>query len=305
MGVVYVSRLWDNKRLTQSRKSKHIFHAVVLGTVIGSMLSVVLLNVGNTAARAPVVHDHSLSQDVEAAVTDEDQAEDIQRLVPIGDNFSTIPLQIQKKAETPLLPPQPDCAVEACLALSFDDGPDPVNTPKIMESLTKQQVPATFFLIGNRVASNALIVQRMYHEGFEIGNHSWSHPNFTKLTAVQMVDQINQTQQTLVSLGIPAPTLFRPPYGAVNATLRATVHMPIIRWDVDPKDWAKTDPAGVIATVEAQAKPGAIIVMHSTGAATAAAVDTFITNLKTRFHLVTVSQLLQLAPGASGEYIGR
>lgn len=304
MGVVYVSRLWDNKRLAQTRRARHVFPAVILGVVIGSMLSVVLLNLDNTKVRANVYYGQPASQAVAGATT-EDQTDDVQKLLPIDDNFSGLPFQIEKKLETPPTPPPTDCAVEVCLALSFDDGPDPVNTPKIMDALAKQQVPATFFLIGNRVAPNALIVQRMYHQGFEIGNHSWAHPNFIKLTAAQMMEQVTLTQQAITGLGIPAPILFRPPYGAVNATLRATIHMPIIRWDVDPKDWAKSDPNMVISTVEAQARPGGIVVMHSTQASTAAAIDAILANLKTRFHLVTVSQLLGLTPGAQGEFVGR
>lgn len=306
MGVVYVSKLWDTKRLAQVKKAhqtRHFVSAVVLGIVIGSMASLVISSTENTAVRASVVTQPA-NQAVAGAATEE-QTDTMQKLFPVGNSFSSLALQKKTEAPVPAPAAMPDCAAQACLALSFDDGPDPVNTPKIMNSLAKQHVPATFFLIGNRLAPNAAVVQRMYQQGFEIGNHSWAHPNFLKLTAAQMTEQVTLTQQAITSLGIPAPTLFRPPYGAVNPTMRATIHMPIIRWDVDPKDWAQNDPNTVIANVEAQARPGGIILMHSTHAATAAALDAILPNLKARFQLVTVTQLLQLAPGAQGEYIGR
>lgn len=306
MGVVYSSKLWDSKRLATIRKAhqtRHFYSAVILGLVVGSMASLVIFNLESTSVKASTKAVMPATQAVAGAVTEE-QTDSMDKLFPVGNNFSSLPLQ-KKTVETPTPSPAPDCAVQACLALSFDDGPDPVNTPRIMDSLSKQHVSATFFLIGNRVAGNALLVQRMYRQGFEIGNHSWAHPNLLKLTAAQIQEQVNLTQQAIASLGIPAPTLFRPPYGAVNATVRSTIHMPIIRWDVDPKDWAKNDPNVVIATVEAQAKPGGIILMHSTHAETAAALDSILPNLKARFQLVTVSQLLQLTPGAVGEYVGR
>jgi peptidoglycan/xylan/chitin deacetylase (PgdA/CDA1 family) len=306
MGVVYSSKLWDNKRLAQIRKAhkmRHFYSAVILGIVIGSMASLVIFSLENTRAQASEYSTKPATQAV-AGVSTEEQTETVQKLFPVGNNFSGLPLQ-KKTEEVPAPPASPDCTVQACLALSFDDGPDPVNTPKIMDSLSKQHVPATFFLIGNRVAPNALIVQRMYKQGFEIGNHSWAHPNLTKLTVPQILEQVNLTQQAIANLGVPPPMLFRPPYGAVNAAMRVNIHMAIIRWDVDPKDWALNDPNAVIANVEAQAKPGGIILMHSTHAATAAALDSILPNLKSRFQLVTVSQLLQLAPGAQGEYIGR
>ncbi|HEU4610014.1 MAG TPA: polysaccharide deacetylase family protein, partial [Chitinophagaceae bacterium] len=122
-----------------------------------------------------------------------------------------------KEARKPL--PPPNCAIEACLALTFDDGPDPATTPKILSALNKYRAKATFFVIGNKVAPNASLLQQIQLSGNEIGNHSWNHANFKKLTAQQMVDQVNQTQSALISIGVTPPKFFRPPYEAMNSLM--------------------------------------------------------------------------------------
>jgi len=198
-----------------------------------------------------------------------------------------------------------DCSLAPCLALTFDDGPNPATTPIILDALTKEQVKATFFVIGNKIAGNIEIVRRIYLSGNEIGNHSWSHPDFTKLTAQQIHEQIDQTQTAIASLGIPAPKLFRPPYEARNQKVEASITLPIILWDVDPKDWHETDPNKIAAIVEAEVKPGAIIVMHDAKPATAAAVGMILKDLKQHYALVTVSELLNLPLNAQGEFFSR
>ncbi len=204
------------------------------------------------------------------------------------------------------LPPPPpvNCQAEACVALTFDDGPDPATTPHILDVLEKEQATATFFVIGNRVAGHENILRRMHADGDEIGNHSWSHPNFVKLNPAQMLDQINATQSTITASGVPAPHLFRPPYGGANQTMLSTIHMPIILWNVDPKDWREKNPATLISTVESQAHNGSIIIMHDTLPTTVSAASQMIHDLKAKYHLVTVTQLLQLSPEAQGEFFG-
>lgn len=201
---------------------------------------------------------------------------------------------------------EPDCTVVACIALTYDDGPDKVTTLQIVNTLAQENAKATFFLVGNRVMANADVVKLMYQNGDEIGNHSWSHPNFNTLTASQMAQQVNDTQAVISQLGVPAPNLFRLPYGDISPLVRSQVQLPIIMWNVDPKDWSQTDPTRVVQNVASAARPGAIVVMHSTKAVTAAATDNIIKLLKTRYQLVTVSQLLNLPQNArGGAYFGR
>lgn len=208
------------------------------------------------------------------------------------------------KLATPPSPPAPDCTARPCVALTFDDGPTPNSTAAILTALDAEHVKATFFLVGSRIGTNSDVVRRLFADGQTIGNHSWSHADFTKLTARQISDQINLTQNAITTLGIPAPTMFRPPYGSRNNLLRQTVKLPIIMWNVDPKDWSLKDPAKITQTVEAQAKPGAIILMHDQ-VATSQAITKIIQNLKKQYQLVSVPQLLGLKADTQGEFFGR
>jgi peptidoglycan/xylan/chitin deacetylase (PgdA/CDA1 family) len=201
--------------------------------------------------------------------------------------------------------PGADCQHIACLALTFDDGPNPLTTPQILSTLEQFHVTATFFLVGSRVPGNEALLQRMRADGDEIGDHSWSHPDFTTLTPQQMKDQINATQRAIMAAGVPPPILFRPPYGAVNATVEANVPMTILLWNEDPQDWAATRASTVVQAVEASARPGGIVDMHDIYHVTADALPQILTDLQARgFQFVTVSQLLHLTPASRGLYYG-
>ncbi len=208
-------------------------------------------------------------------------------------------------AHTAARPDKTDCAQVACLALTFDDGPNPLTTPQVLSDLEQAHVSATFFVIGSRIAGNEAVLQRMYADGDEIGNHSWSHPDLTKLPVDQIQQQIQLTQQAVVAAGVPAPTLFRPPYGAVNQTVEDNVPFATLLWNEDPQDWAANTPQQVIQSVEASARPGGIVDMHDIYHVTADALPQILVDLQARgLHFVTVSQLLQLTPSSRGIYYG-
>ena len=200
----------------------------------------------------------------------------------------------------------PDCGKVPCIALSFDDGPNSVTTPQVLDILKQQNIKATFFLIGKHVPGNEPLLRRMHAEGHEIGNHSWDHPDFTTLTPQQMDDELMRTQQIIAQTGVPVPHLFRPPYGAVNDVVRShTNGMTIMRWDIDPADWDLLDAAKVQQSIMAQARPGGIILMHDIYPSTAQALGPVIDQLKGHYQFVTVSQLMSLNPGDQGQYFGR
>ena len=135
-----------------------------------------------------------------------------------------------------------NCRLHPCLALTFDDGPNPITTPQVLRILEKEQVHASFFVVGSRVPANQALLQRMFTDGDEIGDHSWTHPDFTTLSPAQIRQQITLTQNAIKAAGVPAPTLFRPPYGAVNARVIANVPLTIMFWNEDPEDWAASSP---------------------------------------------------------------
>jgi len=198
----------------------------------------------------------------------------------------------------PLQQPPPDCAKQACLALTFDDGPDPHLTPKLLDILAEHQVKATFFVLGSQVARYPELARRIAEEGHEIGNHSWGHGNFTKMKPAQMLQDITHTQDMLQAAGVTPPTLFRPPYGASNEAVRRTVPLAFTFWNIDPRDWKQQKPTELTASIMAAAKPGGIVVLHDIKSTTVAAAPEFITNLKQRYHLVTVSRLKPVTQSA-------
>lgn len=200
-----------------------------------------------------------------------------------------------------------DCASSKlpCLALTFDDGPNPMTTPRILDVLDRQHVRATFFVIGSRAVGQEQLLRRMFYGGNEIGNHSWSHPDLTKLTAEQVTDQIQRTQAEIISAGLPAPTLLRPPYGTVDGKLQSTSPLALALWNIDPLDWKYQNATEVKNSIVSEAKPGGVVDLHDIYGTTADAIEPAIIELKTKYKLVTFSEMFNLQPGQRGEFFGR
>lgn len=209
----------------------------------------------------------------------------------------------------PVAPPLPDtsvdCANVACLALTFDDGPDTELTPRVLDVLAQHRVKATFFLVGAKIAGKESIVQRIHADGHEIGNHTWSHRKINELSPQELQNDIAHAQHAIAAAGAPTPRLFRPPYGLFSPMIRSHVPMTIVSWNVDPEDWKAKKPEKVTEHVLAYAKPGAIVVLHDTEKLTADALDPLLAALEQQYHLVTVSELLGISPGQPGIFYGR
>ena len=102
---------------------------------------------------------------------------------------------------------------EKVFCMTYDDGPDPINTPKILDILKRYYSTATFFVMGNKLLSSQVLLQRMLNEKHELGNHMWDHPAVKKLNKQQISEQLNKTQDLLFNLTDFTPTIMRPPYG--------------------------------------------------------------------------------------------
>ncbi len=207
-----------------------------------------------------------------------------------------------------LLSPKPltfsvDCSLKPCMALTFDDGPDANMTPKIVEALEKAGAKATFFVIGNRIDGNEELLRRMHANGFEIANHSWSHADFTRLNPEQIKTQIESTQNALRYARIPDARFFRAPYGRYNEAVQQAVPLPIVLWNIDPKDWEQTETDGLIHAIRQTARPGGIVVMHDTEEITAEAITEIIDELGKYYQLVTLSEMLSLPIDANGNTV--
>ncbi|HEY2139420.1 MAG TPA: polysaccharide deacetylase family protein, partial [Chthoniobacterales bacterium] len=161
-----------------------------------------------------------------------------------------------KAVPTPTEPPITFSSVHVdgpYIALTFDDGPNPILTPKLLDLLAARHLKATFFVIGQNAADHPEILKRAVREGHEIGNHSWSHPNFGKMSDDAVRREIQKTDDAISAAIGKRPTLLRPPYGSITAHEKKWIHdefgYRIILWDVDPLDWKRPGPSVVTARI--------------------------------------------------------
>ncbi len=173
-------------------------------------------------------------------------------------------------------------AQEKMIALTFDDGPNPATTTRILDLLKKYNAKATFFILGQNIAGNEDILKRMVAEGHEVANHSWSHPNLTTLPPEQVKQEVEQTQVAIEKAIGKRPTMMRPPYGAVNQTVMNTMNLPAIYWSVDSLDWKSRNPQAILSVVQANTQPGSIILMHDIHAPTADALEPVLQYLQSQ-----------------------
>src|SRR6266487_1223753 len=186
------------------------------------------------------------------------------------------------------------------IAMTFDDGPSAALTPKLLDLLAAHHIKATFFVIGENVAEHPEIVARAAREGHEIGNHSWSHPNFGKMSDESVRRQLWQTDDAIKSATGVRPTLLRPPYGSITAREKRWIHdelgYDIILWDVDPYDWKRPGPAVVRNRILKETQPGSIVLSHDIHPGTIEAMPSTLDALEAKgFKFVTVSELIRMA----------
>lgn len=178
------------------------------------------------------------------------------------------------------------------VALTFDDGPNSSSTPRILDTLKRYNAKATFFVIGSSVPGNEAILKRAVSEGHEIGNHTWSHPSLATLSVNDIKWQMSETSKVITSATGKEVKLMRPPYGATNATVQANVGYPQIFWDVDTLDWKNRNTQAILANVQSQVAPGAVILMHDIHGTTADALPAVMDYLVSQgYRFVTVSEL--------------
>lgn len=183
------------------------------------------------------------------------------------------------------------------VALTFDDGPHKTNTERVLNSLKEFDVKATFFMLGNQVDYYPSLVQRVAEEGHEIGNHSNTHPDLSKVDANRVQEEVETTNQRIYDVIGRYPTVFRPPYGSYNnniITQATNLNLPIIMWSVDSLDWKTKNATSINHEILSTTTNGSIILMHDIHDATADALPSVLKNLKEQgYSFVTVSQLLE------------
>ena len=204
------------------------------------------------------------------------------------------------------------------IALTFDDGPDPTWTPRILDILKQKGVPATFFVIGENALAHPLLLKRIIAQGSEIGNHSYTHPNLAEVSVRGTHIELNTTQRLVEAYTGRAMRLFRAPYfGDAEPTTADELGPALIAQQagyvnvglhVDPGDWKRPGIQTIIDEtidqVEAgdEKKSGNVILLHDSGgdrAQTVAALPVIIDQLRARgYTFVPVSQLAGLTPAA-------
>ncbi len=190
------------------------------------------------------------------------------------------------------------------VALTFDDGPDSVYTPQMLDVLKQHQVKATFFFIGNRAKLFPEIVQKAVQEGHIIGNHTMTHPDILKLNAQDAMANIQQAEDALAELIGYRTALFRSPYGSLNPERIKEIEKmgyKIIAWNVDSLDWKSLTAEQVKTNILENVKEGSIILQHSAGgegenlSGSVAALNEIITILKGEgYEFVTIPEMFDI-----------
>jgi len=183
------------------------------------------------------------------------------------------------------------------VALTFDDGPHPTHTPRLLDILARYDVKATFYVIGTMVRRYPEILHRIVAEGHEVGNHTWAHPTLSRLGNQSFLREIDRTQEIVWRTVGALPVTMRPPYGAITRRQSQMLHdqrnMPTIVWSVDPEDWRRPGSSVVAARMVRGARPGSIILAHDIHGPTVRAIPAAIEGIASQgLRFSTMSELL-------------
>lgn len=181
------------------------------------------------------------------------------------------------------------------VALTFDDGPHRWHTPELLEILREWNIKASFFVVGQCVAENPGLLQKIHEAGHCIANHSWSHPDLTRLTMNGIVDEVRFCNQVVEALTDERPRFFRPPGGRWDDKVLEVVSnqqlLPVL-WTVNGYDVMPKPPEELAHLILRRISPGAIILLHDGGGATARALPTIIETLLSKgYRFVTLEQM--------------
>jgi peptidoglycan/xylan/chitin deacetylase (PgdA/CDA1 family) len=187
------------------------------------------------------------------------------------------------------------------VALTFDDGPVPGVTERILDILRAHKIRATFFLIGEKVAAAPDLARRVLQEGHELGHHTYTHRKLTELPDAEVEDELDKTTAIFDEVFGPKnkPQWFRPPFGALRQDQARRVRargMAVALWSVDAEDWREGPGEDVTERIVARIHPGAIVLCHDTRPE-AESLDATLKRLAetSPFRLGTLSDLTRIA----------
>lgn len=193
---------------------------------------------------------------------------------------------------------------EKVAALTFDDGPHPQFTPRLLEILAYHQAQATFFVVGKSAQQQSELLRQMADAGHAIGNHTWDHPSLPLITRQERQTQIRACDEVIPSYG---QRLFRPPFGHLNLAARFDLFKlgyQVVTWNLMGIDWLDHDATWLVARLTQEIRPGSIILLHDAlyqfpekrfadRTSTLEAVDALLHQLKGIYRFVTIPELLK------------
>ncbi len=168
------------------------------------------------------------------------------------------------------------------VALTFDDGPSPGVTDRVLTELSKRGLHATFFLIGAKVDASPQLARRIVEEGHDVANHTYTHPRLAGLSDSSVEQQLIRTQEAIARATGITPVWFRPPYGAFRreqGSIASKLGLGVAYWSVDPKDWSQPGSSAIAQRVLSASQPGSIILLHDLHSQTADAVPAIFDGL--------------------------
>ncbi|MBR6652512.1 MAG: polysaccharide deacetylase family protein, partial [Anaerotignum sp.] len=189
------------------------------------------------------------------------------------------------------------------VALTFDDGPNPIHTNAILDVLEKYDARATFFDLGSLMEKYPDVVKREAALGCEVASHSWDHKNFNKIPDNEILADIEKTEAVFQNILGQSPSGFRPPYGNCDDHVKTLIPMPIYLWSVDTLDWKSRNADAIMNEVTKIGDlDGKVILLHGIYASTAEATARLVPYLQEAgYELVTISELVEAKHGETPE----
>ena len=185
------------------------------------------------------------------------------------------------------------------VAITFDDGPHPENTPRLLDMLKERRIKATFYVVGNMVKYSPQLIRRMIAEGHEIGNHTVTHGNLARMSDDALRKELQAAHDQIIAETGVTPRTMRPPGGAIKKSQKELMlrefGYPTILWSVDPEDWKRPGPAVVTSRLVNGASPGGILLVHDLHKPTVDAMPSTLDQLLAQgYEFVTVTELIEL-----------
>jgi len=185
------------------------------------------------------------------------------------------------------------------VAITFDDGPHPENTPRLLDMLKERKIKATFYVVGNMVKYNPQLLARMIAEGHEIGNHTVTHDTLSSMSDESLLAELRAAHDQIIEACGVAPMTMRPPGGAIKKDQKELMlrelGYPTILWSVDPEDWKRPGPAVVTSRLVNGASPGGILLVHDLHKPTVDAMPGTLDQLLAQgYEFVTMTELIAL-----------